>query len=187
MDSLRAVIYARYSSSSQREESIEAQLNICNAYAERNGYMVIGHYADKAKSGTNDKRPEFQWMIRDSKRKQQKPAQLEADKEELLVRIEEEKLEKPRISAEFMTFWLHKLRALDMRKETHRHMLIDTFVNAVYVHDDKLLLTFNFKNSTRTITFNDAKTATSKHGSDLDCLVVPRKERPLKGSLFSYV
>lgn len=66
MADLKAVIYARYSSSSQREESIEAQLNVCNAYAERNGYMVIGSYADRAKSGTNDKRPELQRMIKDS-------------------------------------------------------------------------------------------------------------------------
>lgn len=70
MAELKAVIYARYSSSSQREESIEAQLNVCNAYAVQNGYMVIGNYIDKAKSGTTDKRPEFQKMIRESKRKQ---------------------------------------------------------------------------------------------------------------------
>ena len=39
---MKAVIYARYSSSSQREESIEGQIRECMAYAERNGYMVIG-------------------------------------------------------------------------------------------------------------------------------------------------
>ena len=42
MAELRAVIYARYSSSSQREESIEGQVKECTAYAERNGYSVIG-------------------------------------------------------------------------------------------------------------------------------------------------
>ena len=70
MSELRAVIYARYSSSSQREESIEGQIRDCTAYAERNGYMVIGAYADRAISGTTDDRPEFQKMIKDSKRKQ---------------------------------------------------------------------------------------------------------------------
>lgn len=70
MAELRAVIYARYSSSSQREESIEGQIRDCTAYAERNGYMVIGTYADRALSGTTDNRPEFQKMIKDSKRKQ---------------------------------------------------------------------------------------------------------------------
>ena len=70
MAELRAVIYARYSSSSQREESIEGQIRDCTAYAERNGYTVIGTYADRALSGTTDNRPEFQRMIKDSKRKQ---------------------------------------------------------------------------------------------------------------------
>jgi hypothetical protein len=109
---------------------------------------------------------------------QQKLTQLEEAKEELLVRIEEEKLEKPKISAEFMTFWLHRFRKLDVTKESHRQMLIDTFVNAVYVYDDKLLLTFNFKDGTRTVTRNDVKTAIDKSGSDLDCLAAPRKGIP---------
>ena len=60
---MKAVIYARYSSASQREESIEGQVKECTAYAERNGYMVIGTYADRAVSGTTDNRPEFQRMI----------------------------------------------------------------------------------------------------------------------------
>lgn len=55
---MKAVIYARYSSSAQREESIEGQVKECTAYAERNGYTVIQTYADRAISGTTDKRPE---------------------------------------------------------------------------------------------------------------------------------
>ena len=110
-----------------------------------------------------------------SKALQTKLTQLESTKEELLVRIAEEKLEKPKISAEFMTFWLHRFRKLDVTKESHRQMLIDTFVNAVFVHDDKLLLTFNFKDGTRTITLTDAKIAVEKNtGSNLDCSVAPR-------------
>ena len=101
----------------------------------------------------------------------------------MLVRIAEEKLEKPKISAEFMTFWLHRFRKLDVTKEAHRQMLIDTFVNAVFVHDDKLLLTFNFKDGTRTITLNDVKEATCSSGSDLDCFVAPKKRHP-SGCLF---
>ena len=66
---MKAVIYARYSSSSQREESIEGQVKECTSFAERNGYMVIGSYIDRAISGTTDNRPQFQKMIADSKRK----------------------------------------------------------------------------------------------------------------------
>ena len=62
-----AVIYARYSSSGQREESIKGQLRECNSYAKRNGFTVIKEYTDSALSGTNDKRPAFQRMIADAK------------------------------------------------------------------------------------------------------------------------
>lgn len=64
---MKAVIYARYSSSSQREESIEVQIRECTKFAEQNGYTVLKHYIDKAISGTTDKRPDFQQMIQDSK------------------------------------------------------------------------------------------------------------------------
>lgn len=62
------VIYARYSSGSQREESIEGQLRECRQYASAHGMTVVGEYADNAISGRTDKRPEFQRMIRDSGR-----------------------------------------------------------------------------------------------------------------------
>lgn len=62
-----AVIYARYSSSNQREESIDGQLRECRRYAEKAGLSVIHEYTDSAISGTSDKRPAFQQMIRDSK------------------------------------------------------------------------------------------------------------------------
>ena len=42
---MTAVIYARYSTDSQREESIEGQIRECTAYAEKNGITVIKHRA----------------------------------------------------------------------------------------------------------------------------------------------
>lgn len=63
-----AVIYARYSSSGQREESIEGQIRECREFAARNGLTVIGEYVDKALTGRTDKRPDFQRMLRDSER-----------------------------------------------------------------------------------------------------------------------
>ena len=63
---MKAVIYARYSSDSQREESIEGQLRECTAFAEKNGITVLRHYIDRAYSAKTDNRPEFQNMIKDS-------------------------------------------------------------------------------------------------------------------------
>lgn len=64
------VIYARYSSSGQRDESIEGQLRDCYAFAEKYGIAIVGEYCDRALTGTTDKRPEFQRMIRDSSKGQ---------------------------------------------------------------------------------------------------------------------
>ncbi len=63
----KAVIYARYSSHSQTEQSIEGQLRDCKAFAEAEDIQIVGEYIDRAISGTTDNRPQFQQMIADSK------------------------------------------------------------------------------------------------------------------------
>ena len=60
------VIYARFSSHGQNEQSIEAQVRICKEYAENKGIKTVNIYTDKAKTGTNDARPAFQRMIKDA-------------------------------------------------------------------------------------------------------------------------
>ena len=66
---MKAVIYARYSSDSQREESIEGQLRECTEYAERNGITILRSHIDRALSARTADRPEFQNMIKDSEQK----------------------------------------------------------------------------------------------------------------------
>ena len=66
---MNVVIYARYSSHKQTEQSIEGQLAVCRDYAERNGYTVINEYIDEAVTGTSDNRPSFLQMIEDSNKK----------------------------------------------------------------------------------------------------------------------
>lgn len=61
-----AVIYARYSSDSQTEQSIDGQLRVCEEYAKQNDILVLDTYIDRAMTGTNDNRPDFQRMIKDS-------------------------------------------------------------------------------------------------------------------------
>lgn len=63
---IKAVIYARYSSDSQNESSIEGQLRECQEYAEKQGYTVLTTYIDRALSAKTDNRPEFQRMIKAS-------------------------------------------------------------------------------------------------------------------------
>lgn len=61
-----AVIYARYSSDNQTEQSIEGQLRVCEQYAKNNDIVILKTYIDRAMTGTNDNRPDFQQMIKDS-------------------------------------------------------------------------------------------------------------------------
>ena len=56
---MNVVIYARYSSHSQTEQSIEGQLQTCYEYARNNGYIVIGEYIDRAQSGKVGFSPAF--------------------------------------------------------------------------------------------------------------------------------
>ena len=85
---------------------------------------------------------------------------------------------KPKVSAELMTFWLHRFRELDVRQQSHRKMLIDTFINAIFLYDDKMVITFNYKEGTKTITLAEFQEAISnKNVSDLDCLAAPKHKK----------
>ena len=102
---------------------------------------------------------------------------LEAQQKELEIRIAEEKLAKPKVSADFVKFWLTNFRKLDPNVKSHRETLINTFVNVVYLYDEKVLITFNYKDGTKTITFDEiaAKDAPEGNGSDLGCFAPPTK------------
>ena len=111
--------------------------------------------------------------------------ELENRRDELENRLACEKLSKPKVSTEFMTFWLHRFRKLDVRQKSHRKMLIDTFINAIFLYDDKMVITFNYKEGTKTITFVELQEAISnKNGSDLDCLAAPDTEFVFSHGLF---
>ena len=65
-----AVVYARYSSHGQTEQSIEGQIAAAQKYAEQHGYTIIHIYADRAMTGRNDDREEFQKMLSDTATRQ---------------------------------------------------------------------------------------------------------------------
>ena len=361
---MTAVIYARYSSNNQREESIEGQIRECTAYAEKNGITIVKHYIDRAISAKTDNRPEFQQMIKDSDKKlfdivlvwkldrfarnrydsaryktqlkkndvklmsatevisdgpegiilesvlegyaeyysadlsekvirgmtenalkgkfsggaipfgytinadrrfeidpltapfvaetfqryndgqtmqlvkddaamesiiakvmelqnkentniplyekqlrdaesgiqnmlnaiqagiltsstKERLEQLEETKRELEARIAEEKLAKPKVTEEFIRFWLLRFRKLDMSLKDQRQALVDTFINAIYLYDDKVLITFNYKEGTQTVTFGEASEIASEgNGSDLDCFTAPQGRQLLVAVFF---
>lgn len=115
----------------------------------------------------------------------QRLEELEEAKERLTVSILQEELQKPRLSKEQILFFLHRFRAIDTTKQEQRQRLIDSFVNAVYVYDDKIILTFNYQDGTETITLDDI------NGSDLEAGSPPQGIRKkacfhMKTSLFPF-
>ena len=111
--------------------------------------------------------------------------QLEETKRELEARIAEEKLAKPKVTEEFIRFWLRRFRKLDMSLKDQRQALVDTFINAIYLYDDKVLITFNYKEGTQTVTFGEAtEVASEGNGSDLDCIPAPQKRQLSKAVFF---
>lgn len=65
-----AVIYARFSSDKQTEQTIENQIRICSNFAKDNQLNVVKIYADRGKSGRSDNRPEFQHMLADMEKRE---------------------------------------------------------------------------------------------------------------------
>lgn len=65
-----AVVYARYSSHRQGEQSIEGQLAEAHKYANEHDLKIIHEYIDRAMTGRNDNREAFQQMLKDTAKKQ---------------------------------------------------------------------------------------------------------------------
>ena len=83
--------------------------------------------------------------------------------------------------------WLLRFRKLDMTQPEQRQALVDTFINAIYLYDDKVLITFNYKEGTETVAFGEAVKA--EKSSDMSARGAPDIERQIVrfGVLFCYV
>ena len=104
---------------------------------------------------------------------------LEIQKDELTVKIADEKLKKPSFNEDFIRFWLMKFRKFDISQKKQRKALIEIFINAIFLYDDRMLITFNYKDGTQTVRFEDALTADGVEGksSDLSSSAGPRASR----------
>ena len=106
--------------------------------------------------------------------------ELEARKEEILVNIQTAELQKPKLTREQMTAWFEQFRHGDPANREFQKRLIDTFVNAVYVFDDKLVLTYNYQHGTQTISLDEIASALS---SDFDGDTPPKARLTVSVSL----
>jgi site-specific DNA recombinase len=93
---------------------------------------------------------------------------LEAQKDELTAKIADEKLRKPSFNADFIRFWLMKFRKFDVSQQKQRKALIEIFVNAIFLYDDRMLITFNYKDGSQTVRFEDTLAADELAGNSSD-------------------
>ena len=99
---------------------------------------------------------------------------LEQEREEIKVAIYSEELQKPKITKEHIAFWISKFRDTDLTDIASRKRIVESFVNAVFVYDDKVVFTFNYKDGSKTATIDEI---TAELGSDLDGTTPPRRRK----------
>ena len=100
--------------------------------------------------------------------------ELEETKSNLEVSILQEKMEKPTLTSEQLSFWISKFRESNVANTEQRQRLIDIFINSVYVFDNHAVVTFNYKDGSKTISL--AEISEAGLGSDLSSLGVPPLE-----------
>ncbi len=103
----------------------------------------------------------------------QRMEELEQLKSELSVQIAKEEFAQPTLTKEQILFWFHRLRKMDIHKIDHRRRLIDSFINSIYLFDDRMVIMFNYKDGSKTITFKEIEN--TMNGSDLTAFGAPNE------------
>ena len=100
-------------------------------------------------------------------------AALEKEKSELEISILEEQIERPLLTQEQIRFGIERFRKLNIENEEDKKRLIDNFINAIYLYDDKITFTFNYKDGTKTVLLSECDI--SSVGSDTYSFGPPRE------------
>ena len=101
-------------------------------------------------------------------------AQLEKEKRELDMVIIEEQIQRPFLTKDQIRFGIEKFKKLDLSTKDGKQRLIDGFINAIYLYDDKITFTLNYKDGTKTVFLSELNSASS--GSDLKCITAPTNQ-----------
>lgn len=103
-----------------------------------------------------------------TKSTKQRLDELEKRKEELEIQIAEENIKQPKLTRDQLEFWFHKFRKFDFNKLEYRRRLIDSFVNAVILYDDRIEFHFNYKDGAKELSLDELNNV-----SDLSSLTPP--------------
>ena len=91
--------------------------------------------------------------------------ELESKKKDIEIEIAKESIRRPLLNEDQVRFWFERLRNLNINELSHRKRLIDTFLNSVFVYDDKLLINCNYPNTSTIVRFSDINA--TLNGSDI--------------------
>lgn len=95
----------------------------------------------------------------------QRLEELEDRKHDLEIEIAQENIKKPMLTKDQIVFWFHRFRKMDITNIEHRKRLVDSFVNAVILHDDRIEFYFNFKECAKTLSLKDLEASSDMLGS----------------------
>lgn len=96
-------------------------------------------------------------------------------------------MQRPLSKREHITFFIHRFRKLNVTIPEQRQRLIDGFVNGIYLFDDRLVITFNYKEGSKTLPLSDGKDAVNKAVSGSDLSAVAALQRNLSNCFFGSV
>ena len=108
---------------------------------------------------------------------------LETQRDSLKASILQLQLERRKFTKEEIVEWISKYKYGNINDLDYRKEIIDTFVNSVFVYEDKLVLTYNYKDGTETLTLQEIESVLS---SNLTSMCPPEKERPPNRVVFSF-
>jgi transposase-like protein len=85
----------------------------------------------------------------------QRLEELEVRKSDIEIKILQTELQQTLLTEEKIIFWISRFKDGDITDKTYQRAIIDIFVNAIYLYDDRIVLTYNFKSDSRTISLTD--------------------------------
>lgn len=110
---------------------------------------------------------------------------LEKQKNDISVQIIKEEMSKPLLAKDQILFWFHRFRKYNTRRLDHKRRLIDSFINTIYLYDDKMVITFNYKDGAEMISMSELEN--SDLSSDLTASALPKQQAPLLRCLLFFV
>ena len=98
---------------------------------------------------------------------------LEKQRDNLKIAVLQAELQKPKYTKEQIVRWIGQFKYGDVNRREYQKRIIDTFVNSLYLFDDRLVITYNFKGGTEIITLKDVEAV---YGSDLKAMSPPKRK-----------